>query len=565
MRVPVFFEAAGEPPPHRPLAVAADVSPQRFTWRVIFAAKKYTVPAALLTVLHQVGEALVPVIMGLAIDRALATGSVTSLLWWVLVLGVDFALLSFAFRFGSRIGLFGMQEVQHRLRMVVSDRLLHPSGTAGPASLPGTSLSIATNDVFILAAGMRLAVYPIGAAAGVVFCAVMLLSISWPLGLAVMIGAPLMLSVMGFAGAPLRRRSQNQQALAARAVGTAADLLGGYRVLKGIRAERQAASRYESVSQEALAGTLHAKNAQGSYTALMHFISGVFIAALAVGAAILAARGELTVGELIAVVGLAQFLIGPLRSLSSEVGAIWAMSVASAARVLTVLQAPHAVPVTDGDRAAAEPPRSDIELRGVELASGIRFDLHIEPDECVGIRASAEQARALVDVLTLHAPASAGSLLIGGVDVRELDPDAVRERVVVAPHEADLFDGTIEENVSLRQVDPERLTAAYEAACCEEIFRTFPDGRLTQVGEGGTRLSGGQRQRVALARAFATDAPVLVLHDPTTAVDSVTEAAIAAGITTVREGRCTIVIAASSVLLAGCDRLIELHERAGAR
>lgn len=558
--LPVLFEAPDEPLATSPIEITDDLTPAQLTRRVILGAKKYTFPAALLSIVHQVGEALVPVVMGLAIDRALGTGSPSELVLWIAILGLDFAMLSYAYRFGSRIGYLGMQSVQHRLRMMVSDRLLHPSGVKGPASLPGVSLSVATNDVYMLAASMQIGIYPVGEIAGVAFCAVMLLTMSWQLGLAVIIGAPLMLIIMGVAGRPLQRRSESQQGLAAQAVGTAADLVGGYRVLKGVGAEREAASRYEDVSKQALAGTLHAKNAQGTYTGTMHLISGVFIAALAIGAGLQATSGQLTVGELIAVVGLTQFLIGPLRAFATNVGAVWAMSMASATRVLSVLQAPPVLaPRPVHSRNLREGGELVFELKDVRLPGTSGFALRVEPDEYVGVLATAEQARTLVDLLAARAHHADGRFLIDGVDASSIGPDALAARVVVAPHSADLFDGTIEENVRLDGVDADRLAAAFAAAGCDEIIETLPRGALTEVGEGGTRLSGGQRQRVALARALASDASLLVLHDPTTAVDSVTEAGIAAGIRGVRKGNATLVITSSPVLLADCDRVIDLR------
>ena len=103
---------------------------------------------------------------------------------------------------------------------------------------------------------------------------------------------------------------------------------------------------------------------------------------------------------------------------------------------------------------------------------------------------------------------------------------------------------------------PERVDAAVRAAACDDFAADLD----VPVGEGGNRLSGGQRQRVALARALASDAPVLVLHDPTTAVDSVTEHTIAGRLRAVRAGRSTLLIASAPALLAACDRVVELPD-----
>lgn len=132
-----------------------------------------------------------------------------------------------------------------------------------------------------------------------------------------------------------------------------------------------------------------------------------------------------------------------------------------------------------------------------------------------------------------------------------------RSRVTVAPHKTMLFSGTIRDNLNPPVAPHKLLGAAVRAAMCDD----FADLDAS-VGEGGNRLSGGQRQRVALARALASDAPVLVLHDPTTAVDSVTEQAIAGHLHDVRVGRSTVLIASSPALLGCCDRVVDLREDA---
>jgi putative ABC transport system ATP-binding protein len=104
-----------------------------------------------------------------------------------------------------------------------------------------------------------------------------------------------------------------------------------------------------------------------------------------------------------------------------------------------------------------------------------------------------------------------------------------------------------------------RLGAVLAAAGADELVRTLPGGLGADVGERGGRLSGGQRQRVALARALAVDAPVLVLHDPTTAVDAVTEARVAEGVRALRRGRTTLLVCSSPALLAACDRVVLLE------
>jgi ABC-type multidrug transport system fused ATPase/permease subunit len=539
IRWPLLLQAPERQLLAKPIPYDEHTTAEQFTRRVVLGATRYTVPGGFLLALSQLCSAAVPVIAGLVVDRAIAHHSPGELGAWIAVLVVAAAAASLCYRFGSRTGFYGMQQVQHRLRVDVTDRLLHPAGMK-TGNLGGAMLSTATSDVFRLAATMQLSIYPVGELAAVVACAVALTVISWPLGLALIVGAPVMLWIMTKAGHPLQKRSQQQQALVARATGQASDIVTGYRVIKGLRAEGNAAARYEAVSTDALAGALKARTTRALYTGSMNTVTGVFIAGLTVGAAALALSGNLTVGELISVVGLTQFLIAPLTGLPNMIGAPWATGVASAGRVLDLLRTPFA----DDRSATAELPDA------VTVTVG---DITVAPGECVGVNAEGRAARDLVDRF-----AHGQGVLLGGTPATDLDIVDYRTRVLTAPHSADLFDGTVAENMGVPGTDPARVPGALHAAACDDILESLPHGVETRVGDGGTRLSGGQRQRVALARALAADPPVLVLHDPTTAVDSVTEHTVADRVAPFRRRRATVIVTASRTMLASCDRVVEL-------
>ena len=552
-------------------------TPRRFVLRVILAARRYTAPAAALLIGWQVAESMVPVIVGVALDQAIGAGDPAQLLLWLAVLAVNMAVLSFSFRYGSRIGLTGMEAVQHRLRTLVAARLMDRRGMSGPARLPGVGLSVATSDVARLASAVALACYPLAEVAAVLVAGAILLSLSWPLGLAVLLGTPATVLVIDLAGRTLRARSGREQAAAAAAAGQAADLMAGYRVVMGLAAGGQAGARYRSASRDSLVATLHAKSAHGRLLGSMQALTGVFLAAITLAAGWQALTGRLSVGALITVVGLAQFLIGPMTMVATNAGAVWAAATASAERVLNVLNAPGAdvrsVAGSDPPTAAAR--RAVDEAAGTALHAGKpapgqssrdphiltldiplggqRLRAEVRAGECVAVPADGARAAVLAEALSGWG-APDGSAACDGLPVAELPGGTV----LVAPHAAHLFDGTVRENVQLGAVTARRAERALDDAGCTDFLRALPEAEHTPVGEGGRQLSGGQRQRVALARALATDAPVLVLHDPTTAVDSVTEQAVAGRIRDSRTGQITVLLTRAPALLAAADRVLEL-------
>jgi putative ABC transport system ATP-binding protein len=391
--------------------------------------------------------------------------------------------------------------------------------------------------------------------------AVVLVRISLPLGLVVLLGTPLLLWLGHLLGKPLERRSHGEQESAADASGTAADLVAGLRVLKGIGAETAALTRYRATSRDALAATLRAARAQAWQGAVILMLTGAFIALVAYVGGRLAASGDISIGELVSAVGLALFLLGPLSGMS-WIAAKFAQGRASAARIAELLGSEPAVRgearATD-DAAPAFAGR--LRMARVRLGSLDGVDLDAGPGELLGVVApDPADAAALLSCLGRRGDPDSGTVALDGVAYTDLDPARIRTAVLVADHDADLFEGTLAENIAAAAPEGRDLGPALAASGADEVAETLPHGTATPVTERGRSLSGGQRQRVALARALAADPPVLVLHDPTTAVDAVTEARIAAGVRDVRRGRTTLVVATSPALLAVTDRVLFLED-----
>jgi putative ABC transport system ATP-binding protein len=354
-------------------------------------------------------------------------------------------------------------------------------------------------------------------------------------------------------GARLERRSAVEQERAAHASGVAADLVSGLRVLKGIGAEGAAVARYRHTSQESLTATLRAARTQAWHDGAILALTGVFIAAVALVGGRLAARGDISVGELVAAVGLALFLLGPLQLFAWVNGQV-AQGRASARRVADVLAAPPLL--SAGNARPHEPVLGRVLVKGV--THGPLRDLHLEvaPGELLGVvAADPAAATALLECLARTADPAEGTVELDGVALSTLDPAEVRAVILPAAHDAELFEGTLSDNVAAG-APADRMADAMAAAAADEVAATLPQGGDTVLAERARSLSGGQRQRVALARALAADPPVLLLHDPTTAVDAVTEARVATGVRELRRGRTTVVVTTSPALLAATDRVV---------
>lgn len=508
---------------------------------------------------HQTGEALVPLVIGLAVERGVVDGDVEGLMWWLGLLAVVYVGLSFSFRFSARAGERASVTAAHRLRTELVERVLAPEGGAEDGRLPGELANTATEDAKRVGAVAMALIVGIASAAGLAVGAIVLLRMSVPLGLLVLLGTPLLLGLGHLLSKPLERRSETEQERAALASGVAADLVAGLRVLKGIGAETAAVSRYRRISQDSLTATLRAARAEAWQNGVVTMLTGAFLAVVALVGGRLAARGDIGLGELVSAVALALFLIGPLSEFA-WVNAQLAQGRASAARIAEVLGAEHAVPPK-----AVAPVLDRVEgrlrLRGLSYGPLRAVDLEVSPGETVGVvTLDPADASALLHCLARHADPDEGSVELDGTDLTALGLAELRAALLVAEHDADLFEGSLLENVRAAAGPKAPVEAAITASGADEVVRTLPDGADTAVTARGRSLSGGQRQRVALARALAADAPVLVLHEPTTAVDAVTEVRMAAGLRELRAGRTTVLVTNSPALLAVTDRVVLIDQ-----
>ncbi|MDQ1006734.1 putative ABC transport system ATP-binding protein [Streptomyces sp. V4I23] len=529
--------------------------------RTIRGQRRRVVGASLLGMGHQACEALVPVVIGVIIDRAVSTGSSAALLRWLLVLAVLFLVLSTCYRTAARITDGAGEHAAHQLRVDLGTRVLDPRGGADAGRLPGALTAVATGDATRVGAVAAAVPYAVSALTGLIVSAVALLRVSVPLGLLILLGVPPLLWLGHRISRPLEERSEIEQERAAHASGVAADLVAGLRVLKGIGAEAAALSRYRRTSQDSLAAALRAARSRAWHDGAILALTGLFIAAIGLAGAHLAMRGSISVGELVAAVGLAQYLLGPFQLLTYVNGEL-ALGRASADRIAEVLASPPAV--ATGRTTLPGPVCGGVRLRGLGHGALRGVDLDIAAGSVVGVVAKdPAAAHDLLLCLGRELDPAEGAVELDGVPLTELDPQSARRAILVAHHDADLFESSLLDNVRAGSGAGEAdLAPALAAAAADDVARALPQGTATVLAERGRSLSGGQRQRVALARALAADPPVLVVHDPTTAVDTVTESRIAARLRELRDGRTTILVTTSPALLAATDRVVLLDDGA---
>jgi putative ABC transport system ATP-binding protein len=507
----------------------------------------------------QFSEAMVSVVVGMTIDRAVATGDVRALALWGGVLVLVFASLMVTYLLGAGEAYRTDQFERHRLRVEIAQHVLRPLG-ARSGMLPGATLSLATADAEAAGTLAQPGGYTFASAAAVTVSAVLLLRIDVLTGLTVLLGVPLVLALIQLSTPVIARRSREQLAEIAETSAMAADLVRGLRVLKGIGAQDEAAARYRVRSRAARDAGIRLAGSHGILEGVSTALSGLFLAAVTLLAGSRALDGTITVGELIAVVGLTQFLAVPIRALG-RIGAQAGSAYASASRIADFLRTPPLL--ADGAAEAAPDPVARVSLTEVTSGALYGFSLASRPGEllCLVVPDPAV-TRTLVRLLTgeTHDGTRTGEVLLDGIALTELSVRSRTRRTLVHPHHSHLLQGTLRGNL-----DPEGryrdsdLLRFLDAAAAQDITGLDERGLDQRVTARGATYSGGQRQRIALARALAADPPMLLLDNPTTAVDPVTEQRIALGIKALRHHpasvRTTWIVTTSPALLATADRI----------
>ncbi len=564
------------------------LSPSSGALRTVLAHQRLPVALAVTGLVgHQVAEALVPVLIGVVIDQAITPRDPVALAVCLVALCLLFTALLLAWRLGELTAVRAAEEGARAVRSALVSRVLAPRGFARPRG-PGELLSIAGSDADRTAGLVWLLAATAAQLAAVLTAAVALLAISVPLGVLVLVSTPLLVAILHVVTAPLERRMDAEQAAAAAAGAIAADFLSGLRTVAGLGAEQAAVARFAAANERSLRASRRAVTAKAAYTMASMSLSALLLAGIATAGALQALDGGISVGELVAVLGLAQFLYGPVGGLAFA-GAELATVRASAKRVDAVLAAapatsteqrrPTAAESAGGHGAAEVPPDpaltltpAEVVFEAVETAHAGPFSARVPGGGRVALQvADPRGARELCEVLAGARHPDRGRILVGGRELADvLHADGGRTRagalVLAPPHQPAIFGGTLRENIELHApLDDDALERVAEAAVLDDVRAAARGDWDLAVGERGLSLSGGQRQRVALARALAREAAVLVLHDPTSAVDSVTEAVIAERLDAARGDRTTILVAASPALARTCDAVLDVPSPALAR
>jgi len=493
-------------------------------------------------VASMVSQAMIPGALGAGIQAVTDKSESRVLLWSAVVLGLGI--------FQAAAGI-----MRHRMAVTnwitaasrVQQLLVRQSARLG-GDLPkqvstGEVVAANANDVERIGSAFDVLARFVGAIVAFVVVALVLLRLSALLGTIVLVGVPVLSLLIAPLVRPLERRERDQRARLGEATALAADTVAGLRVLRGIGGEDLFLERYDTASASVRAAAVRTARIRSLLDALQVGLPGFFVVVVTWLGARLALEGNLSVGQLVAFYGYTAFLVLPLRTIT-EGAHRFASARVAATRVVTVLRLEPFVP--NPATPAAEPGVGPL----VDADSG----LVIEPGRLTAVVVDDHDT---ADLLAARLGRYvAGDVTLAGTPLNDLPRDTIRRRVLVQDKDPTILSGAAEDLFDIPRTGRVGVDDALEWASALDVVDALPDGLATELPERGRSLSGGQRQRLALARSYVADPDVLVLDEPTSAVDAHTEARIGTRIHDARPNRTTVVFTTSPLLLEHADAVV---------
>ncbi|WP_452672773.1 thiol reductant ABC exporter subunit CydD [Streptomyces amritsarensis] len=387
----------------------------------------------------------------------------------------------------------------------------------------------------------------------------------WVSAAIIVVTLPLIPVFMVLIGMATQSRMDRQWRLLSRLSGHFLDVVAGLPTLKVFGRAKAQAESIRKITDDYRRATIRTLRIAFLSSFALELLATLSVALVAVTIGMRLVHGELDLYTGLVILILAPEAYLPLRQVGAQYHAA-AEGLAAAEEIFEVLESPAVGPAGTAELPGGAPLRIEIDgvtvrYEGRDEDSPRPVSLTVGPGECVALTGPSGAGKStLLQVLLGFVRPTAGRVRIAGVDLAELSPEQWRERIAWVPQRPHLFAGTVAENVRLARpgARDSEVAAALEDAGAWEFVSALPRGAETLLGEGGVGLSAGQRQRLALARAFLADRPVLLLDEPTAALDGETEAGIVDAVRRLSAGRTVLLVVHRPALLAVADRVVRM-------
>jgi ABC-type multidrug transport system fused ATPase/permease subunit len=490
-------------------------------------------------------QALTPAAIGEAVNAGLIGRHQAALIWWGLaILGLGVVIAGSAMLVERYEMIVRVRPAYATMRLVTR-QVCELGATVTRRLSAGDLLTVGVSDINLIGQALEVGARGVGGVFAFAFVAALMLAASGQVGLLVLVAVPVILFVTTRLSRTLRARQAEVRAQQRELTDQAVDIVRGLRVLRGFGGGDIFASRYRDGSQK-LRYTV-ARQAQSSATlgAATTFLPGALLVGVVALAAHLVLSRQLSAGEMVAFLGYATYLVSPVNRMTFAVSKAMQAHVAADNVTRLLRMTPEIGPGPD-----------EVPMPGAGALADPDSGLVVPARGLTAVVCSGADAVALTDRLGRY---SDSGVTYDSRPLAALPLAGVRERILVTPGDAYLFAGALRRELDpadrLAGADDGLLWEAIDAAAARDIIEALPGQAGAVMAAGGREFSGGQQQRLRLARALMADPEVLILIDPTSAVDANTENKMAEGIARLRQDRATVVFTTSILLLNQADHV----------
>jgi ATP-binding cassette subfamily B protein len=363
----------------------------------------------------------------------------------------------------------------------------------------------------------------------------------------------------------LMAREEGVKELESKLVERLYETFSAIRLVKSFAREPHETARYAAAGDRTMDARIALTWQQSLFSTSVTAITIIGTALVLIVGGIHVMRQQMTIGDLTVVIAYLGAVYGPLSTIAHTTGQLQG-ALAGAKRVRAMLAlVPETVDrpgAVDASHVTGHVRFEDVAFTypdGADVLHGITFEAR--PGEMVALVGLTGAGKTtLVSLIPRFFDASAGQVLLDGIDVRQYQLRSLRERIAIVLQDPVLFAGTIADNLRYGRLGAtrEEIEAAARAAHAHDFISSLPKGYDTEVAEAGGSLSGGERQRLSVARAILKDAPILILDEPTSSLDAISEEIVFAALRRLRAGRTTIVIAHRLSTVRDADRILVL-------
>lgn len=478
-------------------------------------------------------------------------------------------ILSAAFNYlQSWVMSYISQRITFNLREQLSKKIARLPLSYFDKTETGDIVSLVTNDLEIVGQNLSQSlVQIITSTVTLIGVAIMMLRISWEMTLIAVVIVPISLALISFIMKSSQKYFADLQRETGRINGHVEEILGSHEIMKAYNGEKKSIATFNKINENMFKSAWYSQFFGGLMMPMMSFVSRIGDVAIAVIGGIRAINGQISIGDILAFIQYMSQFTQPLSQVANSMTVVQS-TVAAAERVFGFLEAEEQSKDSTEHKLPARVKGSVVfdnvnfsYKQGEPIISN--FTAKVKPHQNVAIVGPTGAGKTtLVNLLMRFYEIDSGKITIDGVDIKKLSREDVRAQFGMVLQDTWLFSGTIAENLSYGKPDAtrEEIVAAAQAAHADHFIRTLPDGYDTVISEDVDNISAGEKQLLTIARAILADAPMMILDEATSSVDTRTEAAIQSAMDKLTHGRTSFVIAHRLSTIRNADLILVMDK-----